>query len=198
MAEIKTGKFTLEEVDKARSKIDNGKTPGTDGIPGELIKWLNTKEAIEIILGIVNDMWEIESIPSESEIARVVTIYKKSNPDLPENYRPIAILQTIYKIYARLVQNRLAEAIDDRIWKTQFGFRKNKSTSQPISMLRRIQDYMESSGERITLLFLDWEKAFDEIDHEELIKAIGRFNLPDKIIRIVKSFYEDPQFFYRR
>ena len=39
---------------------------------------------------------------------------------------------------------------------------------------------MESSGDRLIMLFLDWEKAFDEIDHEELIKAIERLNLPEE------------------
>ena len=54
---------------------------------------------------------------------------------------------------------------------------------------------MEASGDQLILLFLDWEKAFDEIDHEELIKAIKRLNLPDKIIRVIKSFYENPKFY---
>ena len=62
-------------------------------------------------------------------------------------------------------------------------------------MIRRIQDYMESSGDRIVMLFLDWEKAFDKIDHEELIKAIERFNIPEKIVRILKAFYDNPKFF---
>ena len=160
-------------------EIDNGKNPGTAGIPGDFLKWLNIEDAIEVILDLINDIWELETIPTESEIARVVTIYKKGNPDLPENYRPISLLQRLYKVYARLLQNRLAEAIDDRVWKTQFGFRKKRSTSQPISIVRRIQDYMESSGDRLIMLFLDWEKAFDKIDHEELIKAIERLNLPE-------------------
>ena len=81
-------------------------------------------------------MWNLEIIPTETEIARVVTIYKKGNPEFPSNYRPIALLQTIYKLYARMVQNRLAESIDARVWKTQYGYRRNKSTSQPISIIR--------------------------------------------------------------
>ena len=159
MADVNIEKFTMKEFENARKKIANGKTPGTDGIPGEFIKWLNTEIAKQIILDLINDIWTLETIPSESEIARVVTIYKKANPDLPQNYRPISLLQSIYKIYARMIQNRLAEALDERIWTTQFGFRRNKSTSQPISMLRRIQDYMEASGDRLILLFLDWEKS---------------------------------------
>ena len=72
---------------------------------------------------------------------------------------------------------------------------EKKNTAQPISIVRRVQDYMGSSGDRIIMLFLDWEKAFDKIDHEELIKAIERFNIPEKIVRIIKAFYDNPKFF---
>ena len=54
---------------------------------------------------------------------------------------------------------------------------------------------MESSGDRIVFLFLDWEKAFDKIDHDQLMKAISRFNLPEKILRIIKSLYDFPTFY---
>ena len=74
------GKFTIKELENALVKIDNGKTPGTDGIPGEFLKWLNTKDAIEIILDLINDIWELETIPTECEIARVVIIIKKQTP----------------------------------------------------------------------------------------------------------------------
>ena len=47
----------------------------------------------------------------------------------------------------------------------------------------------------MAFLFLDWEKAFDKIDHEELLKAIARYNLPEKILRIIKSLYDSPLFF---
>ena len=65
MADMKIGKFTLEEFEKARLKIDNGKTPGTDGVPGEFIKWLNTNEAEEIILGDVAIPGKIEVLKDE-------------------------------------------------------------------------------------------------------------------------------------
>ena len=123
----------------------------------------------------------MEEIPTESEIARIVSIYKKGDTEKPENYRPIALLQSIYKIYASLIQKRLAKALDERIWYTQYGFRARKSTSQPIHIIRRLQDYAEASGDPLILLFLDWEKAFDKIDQEILIQAIDRFNVPEKL-----------------
>ena len=85
----------MDELRKAANKISNGKTPGTDGVPGEFLKWLNNDSASELILDLLNDLWTLETLPSDNKIARVVTIYKKGNPDLPSNYRPISLLQSI-------------------------------------------------------------------------------------------------------
>ena len=80
------------------------------------------------------------------------------------------------------------------MWKTQFGFRKKKSTAQALFITRRLQDIAEESGSALVLLFLDWEKAFDKVDQVELVKAIGRLNVPPKISNILASFYVNPLF----
>ena len=67
----------------------------------------------------------------------LISIFKKKDPKLPENYRPIALLDTVYKIYTRLIAARLAEAIGEHLRITQFGFRKDKSTVQAIHIIRR-------------------------------------------------------------
>ena len=79
-------------------------------------------------------MWELKEIPTESEIARIVSIYKKGDTEKPENYRPISLLQSIYKIYASLIQKRLAKALDERIWYTQYGFRAKKVPRSPYTL----------------------------------------------------------------
>ena len=83
--------------------------------------------SLEHVLGILNSWWKTEEIPTEALRARVVSIYKKGDTSKMENYRPISLLNSIYKIYAAIIQRRLADAIDDRLQKTQFGFRKIKA-----------------------------------------------------------------------
>ena len=73
------------------------KKPGTDGIPVEFYKWL-TEQTREGVLEILNDIWENEWFLETMEEANVVTLYKKGNVEDPANYRPISLLQTIYKI----------------------------------------------------------------------------------------------------
>ena len=85
-------------------------------------------------------------MPDELELAELVTLYKKGNVEDPANYRPIALLNTIYTIYASIIQIRLATGLDDVLWETQYGFRKKRSTSQPLFITRRLQDQAECTG----------------------------------------------------
>ena len=111
------------------------------------------------ITNILQEWWETEDIPQENNLADVVTIYKKGRVDDPANYRPISLLQSLYKIFAIIIQQRLAAAIEPRIWQTQYGFRKARSTTQPLYIARRLQDTAEESGEPLLLALLDWEKG---------------------------------------
>eukprot|EP00973_Karenia_brevis_P014012 1904083-Karenia_brevis.AAC.1 len=82
--------------------------------------------------------WVAEKVPEELTHARVVSLYKKGNPRLQSNYRPISLLNTTYKIYVRIIKNRLANVIDEYITDTQYGFRAKRSTSQAIHVVRRV------------------------------------------------------------
>ena len=69
--------------------------------------------------------------------ARVVSPYKKGNPRIQANYRLISLFNAIYKLYAKIVKNRLSKVMDDYIISTQYGFTKARSTAQAIHVVRR-------------------------------------------------------------
>ena len=97
------------------------------------------------------------SSPDEWNEAHIVAILKpKKDPLLPESFRPIALCNAIYKIYASLIQTRLSAALDSSLRTTQYGFRANKSTAQPIFVLRQILDLHERHQGKMHFLFLDW------------------------------------------
>ena len=66
-------------------------------------------------------------MPDEMLAAKIALIFKKGDSTKMENYRPISLLNSMYKILAAITQRRLAEGIDEFLHKTQFGFRKNRS-----------------------------------------------------------------------
>ena len=101
--EVETGDINKQELEVAIRKLKNNKAPGLDEIPPELIKWLDS-ESRKVILELLNDCWNKESLTKDMNDARCALIYKKKCTDLPQNYRPIALLSVIYKLLASILQ----------------------------------------------------------------------------------------------
>ena len=91
--------------------------------------------------------------------ARVANLYKKGYPNNLENYRPINLLNALFKIIASVIKMRIEEACEKHIMKTQFGFCTGKGTTQAIHIARRIQEYAERAGLQGTMIFFDWRKG---------------------------------------
>ena len=94
-----------------------------------------------------------------------------------------------------MTQKRISEAMDDRIDPAQFGFRKGRSTSQPIHIYRRIQEIHEEAGLELIAVLLDWEKAFDKVSHQGLKNALERIVLDEKYVKIIENMYDNSHFF---
>jgi len=184
---------TLVELDSAIRKLTIRKATGPDKIPNELFKNLDGVNRRDL-LNLFREWWTKEEIPKETLKSRVVFIRKKGDTSNLNNYRPISLSNTIYKIYARILQQRIAEGIDEALQETQYGFRAGKSTSDAIHIIRRIMDMAERAGENINLLLIDWEKAFDKISHDGLINAPARMEVPQKYINIIRNIYENAFF----
>ena len=58
----------------------------------------------------------------------------------------------------------------------------------------RLQDIGEATGENIILTFLDWEKAFDKVSQVKMMEALYRMNIPNKMLNIIQSLYEEPSY----
>ena len=127
-AAVQTGPFTAEEVKRAIMQMKNRKAAGQDGIPAELFKNLSTEQwAMDELAEFFTEVLHSAAPPEQWDMAVVVEIFKgKGSHSDPEMYRPISLLSTAYKIYARMIQKRLAESMDDRLRRTQYGFRKGK------------------------------------------------------------------------
>ena len=166
---INDSQFTLEELDAVIRKQPNNKAPGTDNLRAELVKYLD-EENRKALLQFYNDILQSGKLEDSLHEASVVSIFKKGDSTKLENYRPISLLQTFYKLLAAMIKNRLTQGLDDWIMTTQYGFRSGTSTSHAIFLARRLQSIAEITG-RNSVVMLDWEKAFDRLDMTVLWKA---------------------------
>ena len=112
----------MEELNAALRKAANNKAAGMDDLPTEVWQWM-TEENRCHLLDILNEALTAGAIPQDWQKALVVEIYKgKDSLTDPNNYRPISLLSTAYKLMARIAQQQLEKAIDDRLRPLQYGF----------------------------------------------------------------------------
>ena len=93
-----------------------------------------------------------------------------------------------------MLQSRLSHYLDSRIRPTQFGFRKSRSTTQPIHILRRLLEVHERQPFPFHALFLDWPKAFDSVTFTAIHSAMSFMGVSDHVIQVVMSLYQSPSF----
>lgn len=96
-ANIRTDPFDMNELDTVIKLLKRNKSPGTDGLPAEFLKFLDHGSR-SLVLQEINAMQKHDTWPEALDRAFIVTIYKKGKVDNPENYRPIALLNAMYKI----------------------------------------------------------------------------------------------------
>ena len=126
-------------------------------------------------------------------------IYKKGDPASCEHYRPISVLAIGYKIFASILKQRLLDAgVDKLLWHSQFGFRKHCSTSDAIFVARRrIEAACAHRSGGLSLLALDWRKAFDSLNVKCLLDALRRFGLPVSFITTIETLLQGRHFYVR-
>ena len=88
-----------------------------------------------------------------------------------------------------MIRNRMQDVLEEHLCDTQYGFRPFRSTSQAIYLTRRLQDIYEQKGTNMIITFLDWEKAFDKVQHCRLWIALRRLGIHDTFIEVLKDCY---------
>ena len=121
---------------------------------------LDTDIGFAYILELMNLCWTTATLPELWHVARIVDIYKNEGATaLPQNYRPIALLQAMYKVFTSLIERRLRE-LEPRLWKMQMGYRTGRSTDDANHLLlRAIELALRWQGLPLYLFCLDWKNA---------------------------------------
>ena len=109
------------------------------------------------------------------------------------NFRPIALLSNLDKIFERLAHIRFTQFLDKNktIFDRQFGFRKNHSTNDNLLCLSEAIREKLDKGEFSCGIFLDWQKAFDSVDHDILLTKLEYYGFRGVTIKWIRSYLCD-------
>ena len=117
--------FQMWELLQATRRMKSRKAPGPDDIPAECWRFL-PHPVKQLLLKHFNDCFLGGYAPEHWKLAKVVMLFKggTKNSRSPSSYRPISLVNTIYKLYATLLQQRLSASLEPHLSPQQFGFRK--------------------------------------------------------------------------
>lgn len=179
--------ISKDELECAMLMLKNGKNRGDDGIPSELFKVCDD-ETIELIRKLFNEIIKEANIPKQWLESKIILIHKKGDRAKIKNYRPITKTSHFYKLFAKVILNRITKNLDDHQPPTQAGFRSGYSTTDHIFVVEQMIEKCNEFNQPLYLAFVDYNKAFDSIEQPYLWTA--EHDIKDKYIRLLKEIYE--------
>jgi len=125
--------------------------------------------------------------PDDLKIAQIIPIHRSGSIECCSNYRPISILPAINKVFEKLLYSRLYSYIEtnELLSPSQYGFREGTSTELAINEIYNYYLHNLDQGLVTGSIFLDLSKAFDTVNHKQLLekleKQYGNRGLPLKV-----------------
>jgi hypothetical protein len=169
-------------------------TRGLDNIDGKILK-LSAAIIADSLTYLYNLCIDKCIIPSSLKQAKVIPLYKAGDKKNPSNYRPISIVSVLSKplenhIYKHLLQHVVKF---DLLHSNQSGFRKHHSCHT--SLINLVDQWLKNIDEHkfSGVLFIDFAKAFDVIDHSLLLRKLKLYKLSNSSLSIINSFLSSRQ-----
>jgi sorting nexin-29 len=112
---------------------------------------------------LLKKVWNSSQIPNEWKQGLIIKLPKKGDLTKCSNWRGITLLNTIEKIPAIIIHNRLKEELEPKMRPEQAGFRSNKACADHINTLRIIVEQSIEFHSPLQLVFIDFQQAFDTL-----------------------------------
>jgi Lymphocystis disease virus RNA-directed DNA polymerase len=119
----------------------------------------------------------------------ICLLFKKGDKRLPKNWRPISLLNTDYKILAKLLAARFRTLLPYLLSMDQNGFVAGRQLEDAVMMCQMTIDYLATEKETGYIVMLDQEKAFDRVDPIYLLDILRAYQIPEYLINWVGIIY---------
>lgn len=179
---------TKSEVEHALRSMKNRKSAGPDGIPSELLQLINDKN-MGILVRLFNTIYNTGIIPPEMLTSTFICLPKRVNPRECSDYRTISLMSHTLKILLKIVHTRIRNKLEMDISSTQFGFRNGVGTREALFSLNVLTQRCLDVNQDLYICFIDYNKAFDKVKHDQLIDLLKNKNLDRQDVRLISNLY---------
>ncbi|UYV84155.1 hypothetical protein LAZ67_X001352 [Cordylochernes scorpioides] len=184
--------ISITEITREISSLANEKACGADEIPNEALKTLPFEHLVTL-KNIFNRIINSGSYPLIWSKSIIHPIFKSGDRDNPSNYRGIALISNLSKLFTSILKSRLRNWIEGRsiIPENQAGFRKGYSCQDHIfTLLSLIQLTLRRKRRKLYAFFVDLKKAFDTVPHSLLWSKLGELGLDFRFVNLIRNYFE--------
>lgn len=171
-------------------QLQSGKAAGLDHIQIEDIK--NGGPVLHKALA-QSFTWYIREskIPKPWKTSKTILLFKKGVKEDIKSFRPICLLSHVYKLMTRVILNRIRNTLEENIGREQAGFRRGFSTIDHIHTINQLTEKCVEYQKPLGLLFIDFKKAFDSVEHNAVLKSLLDLGVEPTYIRIIQEINKD-------
>ena len=180
--------ITMDELLEAVKKGKQRHSPGQDGICHEFCKqmWDIVKHDM---LGTINHTYTEGPVSDAQKYGHILCLPKKVASASPEDYRPLTILNTGYKLLNRITANRLRPWMKDILHHNQYCGRNDQTIFEAIATVRDIITYAEGTNILICLLSIDFKDAYDRMSHSFLFTILREYRISEQFCSQLQKIY---------
>ena len=163
--------FTEDEIHGALMEMNGDKAPGPDGFT--LAFWQSCWEFIkEEILEMFKEFYEHSSFLKSLNNTFLVLSPKKSGAEDLGGFRPISLLEGLYKLLTKVLANRLKIVVGKVVSTSQNAFVRGRQILYASLIANEVIDSWQKRKEKGLICKLDIEKAYDSINWKFLLKVL--------------------------
>ena len=183
--------ISVSEMTKELSSLNSKKSKTFGNIPTEVLKISS-----DMCTKVLQKIWNSEILGKQDfaqnlKLADITPVFKKKNPTLAENYRPVSVLPTVSKVFEQIIQKQLSTHTERFRSPYLCGYRKGFSSQFAfISLTEKWSKYLDKKGHTGPVL-VDLSKAFDTIKHELLIAKLHAYGFSKDSLKILLSYLPD-------
>ena len=182
------GEISYTEIANALKNMKNNKSPGLDGFTVEFFKffWVDIGS---FILRSINYGYRNESLSVTPKQGLITCLPKPNKSRLSlKNWRPISLLNVVYKLASSVIANRVKQTLQDIIHENQKGFIAGRFIGENIRLVYDV--LFETKRQNIPglILSIDFEKTFDTVSWKFISKTLDYFNFGESIKKGIHIF----------